>query len=448
MRFVPGSRLIYGWAVLLAAVATLALVSCATSNEPEPKPAVVELATQAPTSAVPDTSEPDTPTGNAVVVVGFVEGVDGDAISVQTLEGVITVHLTVDSVIQEFSDSSLKDLAIGQRVTVMGRETESGIAARAVIVTLENTSLFRDEGDFQVGRGARGFVGTIEKIDDGSITVNTKLGPRTATIATGETAFKTPAPVSRDRLAPGQLVTVTGSERPGGGIAARSVLITPDLGGLMSAGRPGGRGGRRGGQGQDPTISSGTVTPTPIFDTERKAGTYVGITFVVSGDSMATFRVREQLALIPLPHHAEMRTTALSGDIHLDGRPSAVEIDLHQLSSNQRLRDGYVRRSMFSNRPKATFTLNNVGALPQGFSEGEKVIARIAGVLNIRGGEFPLSFDVTAQDKGDGITILGRTKFTWDDLGISPPTVGLVLTLGDEVEVRIALTAKPVRQDR
>ena len=214
----------------------------------------------------------------------------------------------------------------------------------------------------------------------------------------------------------------------------------------MSAGRTGGRGGRGGGgQGQGPPPSSGTVAAPPDFDTERKTGAYDGITFVVTEDSRATFRVREQLALIPLPHHAEMRTTALSGDIQLDGRPSSVQIDLHQLKSNQRFRDRYVRQAMFPDDPKAIFTLLDVGALPQGFPEGKEVKAQIAGTLNIRGAEFPLGFNVTVQDKGDVITILGRTKFSWDDLGISPPTAGLVLTLGDEVEVRIALTAKPVR---
>ena len=212
----------------------------------------------------------------------------------------------------------------------------------------------------------------------------------------------------------------------------------------MSAGR-GGRGGRGGGQGQGPPPSSGTVAAPPDFDTERKTGAYDGITFVVTEDSGATFRVREQLALIPLPHHAEMHTTALSGDIHLDGRPSSVVINLHQLKSDQRFRDRYVRNAMFPDDPKAIFTLLDVGALPQGFPEGNEVKAQIAGTLNIRGAEFPLGFDVTVQDKGDVITILGRTRFSWNDLGISPPTAGLVLTLGDEVEVRIALTAKPVR---
>ena len=201
----------------------------------------------------------------------------------------------------------------------MGRETDSGITARAVIVSLENTSLFQDQGDFQIGRATRALVGTIEKIDDGNITINTKLGSRAAKIDTTSTVFMMPAPVSTERLSQGQLVTMTGIETSDGGITAQSVLITPELGGLMSAGRTGGRdgrGGRGGGQGQGPPPSNGTVAAPPDFDTERKTGAYDGITFVVTEDSRATFRVREQLALIPLPHHAEMRTTALSGDIH------------------------------------------------------------------------------------------------------------------------------------
>ncbi len=448
IKIPAGPRFKYGWVVFLSSLATLSLVSCATISELATKSPIVETANQAPAPTVSNTPIPPTPSGIRVVVVGIVREVDGDSISVQTLEGATSVHLTADSVIQEFAASSLKDLDIGQRVTAMGQETESGIAARAVIVSLENTSLFQDQGDFQVGRAARALVGTIEKIDDGSITINTKLGSRTATIDTTSTAFMMPAPVSTERLSRGQLVTVTGIESSDGGITAQSVLITPELGGLMSAGRTGGRGGRGGrggGQGQGPPPSSGTVAAPPDFDTERKTGAYDGITFVVTEDSRATFRVREQLALIPLPHHAEMRTTALSGDIQLDGRPSSVQIDLHQLKSDQRFRDRYVRQAMFPDDPKAIFTLLDVGALPQGFPEGKEVKAQIAGTLNIRGAEFPLGFNVTVQDKGDVITILGRTKFSWDDLGISPPTAGLVLTLGDEVEVRIALTAKPVR---
>ena len=442
-----------GWVVLLTVIAAMFLVSCATSGEPVSTPAAAETAVQAPTLKVPDTSTPTATTGpteNTAVRVGVIESVDGDTMSVETLAGTISVHLTDASIIQEFGAGSPQDLAIGQRVTVVGQDTEAGVAARAVIVSLENTSLFEDQGDFQMGRRSRALVGIIERINDGSITVSTKLGPRTATYVVGETAVQMPATASTRQLSPGQLVTIIGSESAGGGITARSVLITPDLRGLMSAGRP--SGGRRGAGGRGPspgsTASNATAAvavPTPTFDAERRAGAYEGITFVVTEDSEAKFRVREQLALIPLPHHAEMRTTALSGDIHLDGRPSVVEIDLHQLSSDQSLRDRYVRGNMFRDHPEAIFTLEDVGALPPELAEGKEIEAKIAGVLDILGGDFPLVFDVTVQDRGDVVSIRGRTKFTWDDLGMSPPSAGFVLTLGHDVEVGIALTIKPVR---
>lgn len=256
------ARLNNTWAVLLTVVAALVLVSCATSNEPVSGPAAVGLSTQTPASTVSDTSTPAaSTTSNAVIRVGIIESVEGDTLSVETVDGAITVRLTGDSIIQEFAERPLEDLAIGQRVTVIGQEAEAGFAARAVIVSLENTSLFQDEGDFEMGRGSRALVGIIERVDDGSITVSTILGPRTATINIGETAFRMPSPASTQQLSRGQLVTVIGSENAEGGITARSVLITPELGSLMSAGRTGGRRGQGGGSAASET--AGAADPTP-----------------------------------------------------------------------------------------------------------------------------------------------------------------------------------------
>ena len=148
MKIPAGPRFKYGWVVFLASLATLSLVSCATISELPTKSPIVETGTQAPAPTVSNTPIPPTPSGIRVVVVGIVREVYGDSISVQTLEGATSVHLTADSIIQEFAASSPKDLDIGQRVTAMGRETESGITSRAVIVSLENTSLFQDQGDF------------------------------------------------------------------------------------------------------------------------------------------------------------------------------------------------------------------------------------------------------------------------------------------------------------
>ena len=130
MKIPAGPRFKYGWVVFLASLVTLSLVSCATVRELATKspiaepatqaPAPVEPATQAPAATVSNTPIP-APTTGISVVVGFVKEVAGDAISVQTLEGATSVQLTADSVIQEFAASSLQDLAIGQRVTAMGR---------------------------------------------------------------------------------------------------------------------------------------------------------------------------------------------------------------------------------------------------------------------------------------------------------------------------------------
>ena len=441
----PNGRLVKCCAILLAVLATHFLVSCGTSDEPATTPAAIESDAQTPnTVAGAATKAPST--DPSVVRVGVVESVDRNRVAVATLDGTISVTLSDESTIQEFAAGSLENLLIGQRVTVMGQGTEAGLAARSVIVTLENTSLFLDQGDFQVGRSMRAIVGTIESISEGSITVATKLGPRTATISAGETAFQLPTAASMDGLSPGQLVTVIGSEDADGSIVAQSVLITPDLGDLMAAGRRGG--GRGGPQGQGPASEGGSAAtpgPTPAFDAERQAGTYEGVTFLVSETSEARFIVREQLALLPASHPVEMRTTALEGEIHLDGRPSVVNIDLHQLRSDQRLRDRYVRGSMFPDHPTAVFTLQELSILPGGLADGKEVEAQITGVLNIQGADFPLMFDVTVQDRGGLISIEGRTKFSWDDLGLDRPTAVIVLTLSDDVEVQVSLTARPVR---
>ena len=421
----PNGGIVKCCAILVAVLAANFLVSCGTSDEPSSTPAAVDP---------------------SVVLVGIVVSVDGNRVALGTLGGTTSVTLSDESTIQEFAAGSLENLSIGQRVTIMGQGTEAGLAARSVIVTLENTSLFQDQGDFQVGRSMRAVVGTIDSIREGSITVSTKLGPRTATISAGETAVRLPTSASMDGLSPGQLVTVIGTEDADGSIVAQSVLITPDLGDLMAAGRR--RGGRGGPQGQGPASEGGSAaTPgaTPAFDTARQAGTYEGVTFLVSETSEARFIAREQLALVPASHPVEMRTTALEGEIHLDGRPSVVDIDLHQLSSDQRQRDRYVRTSMFSDHPIAVFTLHDLGKLPVGLADGKEVQAQITGVINIRGADFPLRFDVTVQDRGELISIEGRTKFSWDDLGLNRPTAVIVLTLSDDVEVQVTLTARPVR---
>ena len=151
MKIVAASRLMYGWAALFALISEVSLVSCTAVSDLAPKPVSVETTTPVPTPTPWNTPVTAQQNKIPIVIVGIIGKIDGDTISAQTLPGAIPVHLTVDSVVTESTNSSPRDFAVGQRVTVMGQEGEFGFAALAAIATLKSTSLFQDEGDFQIG---------------------------------------------------------------------------------------------------------------------------------------------------------------------------------------------------------------------------------------------------------------------------------------------------------
>ena len=191
-----------------------------------------------------------------------------------------------------------------------------------------------------------------------------------------------------------------------------------------------------------PSTPEASPTPEPAM-TERSVGDYEGITFVVSDGSEATFTVEEQLVRLPLPNDAVMRTTTLSGEVRLDGRESAIQIDLHTLVSDQQYRDRYVRSRMFGDHQFATFTVPDVGPLPDGLDAGESVTTKVSGSLDVRGITVPMEFDIEARDDGSELFILGRTTFTWQELDIPPPTAPSVASIEDEVRVEVLLAVVP-----
>ena len=193
----------------------------------------------------------------------------------------------------------------------------------------------------------------------------------------------------------------------------------------------------------EPTPSPEPTATTAPPDGARAVGEVKGVTFEVGEGSEATFTVREKLSRLPLPNDAVVRTTAVTGELHLDGRPSVFEIDLHKLGSDQARRDQYIRQTMFPSDPVAVFTVDDVGSLPAGFTDGDTVTATVPGTLTLRGSDFPISFEVEARDDGEVIFIVGRTSFVWADLEIPPPNIGQFVQVEDEVKVEVLLAARP-----
>ena len=168
-----------------------------------------------------------------------------------------------------------------------------------------------------------------------------------------------------------------------------------------------------------------------------------GLHFLVTGGSEITFTVGEKLSRLPLPSDAVVRTKALSGQLNLEDGPSQVSVDLLTLSSDQDFRDSYIRTRMFPNSPVAVFTVGNLDDLPPEFYSGETFTRQVSGSLNVNGGDFPLTFDLEIRNDGDMLNILARTVFTWDQLGIRVPNIRNIVSVEDEVSVRLLLIAEP-----
>lgn len=273
------------------ALTLLAAAACASSVTPPPEE-VLEKATPIPTIRVEinpgaETTVPGpTPaagaaTGPEVIHVGVVESIGEDELVLSTIGGSVTLILGTQTEVQAFRVATLQDLKVGQRVTVMGIATGEGFTTSSVLVTMEGTSLFEDLGEVPVGRGRLAYIGNIASIGDGAIELATNLGPRTAAVSADGTTVQMPAAIAAE-LAPGQLVTVVGQEGPEGGITARSILITPELGPLMSGGRRGG--GRRGG-GAGAGGDTAAIPTVAEFDPARQAGEYQGVVFGVAPGS-------------------------------------------------------------------------------------------------------------------------------------------------------------------
>ena len=196
----------------------------------------------------------------------------------------------------------------------------------------------------------------------------------------------------------------------------------------------------------DPTTD---VTPTPPpaeapAPAERSTGQVDGIVFVVSEGSEATFSVGEVLAGVSLPNYeAVMRTTGLSGEVRLDGDASVVTVNLHSMTSDEPFRDRYVQNRMFPGQPTASVTFGDLTPLPGGFTNGDAVTTEVSGTLNINDMDVPLTFEIEARDDGDVVYAVGRSTFTWDQIGEPVPTARSVVSVEDEVRVEVRLALRP-----
>jgi polyisoprenoid-binding protein YceI len=169
---------------------------------------------------------------------------------------------------------------------------------------------------------------------------------------------------------------------------------------------------------------------------------------IVTERSVATIRVREQIAAIPAPGDAVLTARAFSGSVVLlpDGsfaNGSAFAADLDALKSDQPLRDEWIKFNTLNTRvyPRAEFTLERVNGMPMPIAAQGEWAATLEGTMRIHGVERRLAWPVQVTRSSGEVRVRGATAFRFGDYGMAVPANRLILSVVDDVRLEIDLVA-------
>jgi polyisoprenoid-binding protein YceI len=197
-----------------------------------------------------------------------------------------------------------------------------------------------------------------------------------------------------------------------------------------------------------PTVAA-TPNSTP---SSTSATSNVGAsTWTIASTSKAVVSVREQLVGVNLPSDAALTATGGAGTFGLrsDGTfstDSKITFDLTTLSSDQRDRDDYVKRSTLNTRqfPKAEFVPAKTTGLVLPLTSSGTFTFTLTGNLTIHGTTKEVIFNVVAKRNGADLTATATLAPTvkFEDFGMTPPSVALkVVSVVDEIRLVVELVA-------
>ncbi len=195
-----------------------------------------------------------------------------------------------------------------------------------------------------------------------------------------------------------------------------------------------------------PATLAPTAVPQPAL-VAADTGDVIRL-ILVSEQSEARYRVREQLAGVSFPSDAVGATKAFTGTIvgKTDGTilsdQSKFQIDLRTLKSDEGVRDNFIGRSVLetSRYPYATFVPTSAPGLPLKLPESGQIAFQLVGNLTIRDVTKPVTWDVSGKVNGNTATGTAITTFTFEDFGLTPPHVARVLSIVDSIRLELDLT--------
>lgn len=167
------------------------------------------------------------------------------------------------------------------------------------------------------------------------------------------------------------------------------------------------------------------TTELEAYDLATSTGSFIG------------YRIDEELATIGVTQ-AVGRTPDVDGQVTVDGTSvteAVVTGDLRQLVSDQPRRDGRVADALrVGDEPTVRFVADPI-ALPGELTDGGRLDVEVPGRLEAAGRTADVTAEVTVQRRGDVVVLTGSTSVALADLGITPPSAAIVVSVADTATI-------------
>lgn len=179
------------------------------------------------------------------------------------------------------------------------------------------------------------------------------------------------------------------------------------------------------------TAAGSSASTAPASTDGSVAGTWT-----VAADSVAGYRVREQLANLPAESDAVGRTDQVTGTITLESSGStttltagALTVDTTSISSDKQMRDNRMRDEGLQTDqfPTATFTLTKAVEIPAAALAGTPSDVTLTGDLTLHGVTKTVDIPAQAQLVNGTIQVAGSLSFPLSDYSITAPNIGGVI---------------------
>ena len=205
-----------------------------------------------------------------------------------------------------------------------------------------------------------------------------------------------------------------------------------------------------------PTEAMAATEATPAMETPTEAPTEpptaaamssgAAAVFTLGEGSIARYRVEEELANTGF-FVAVGETQDVAGSISFDAdggvlaEESRIAVQAATLTTDSGRRDGYVRNRTLETDtyPEVVFVPTSIDGLPDYIADASGPVEfTITGDLTVKDQTREVTWDATAEFAGDGTAIgMAGVEFTFDDLGMTKPSVAIVLSVEDTIRLEL-----------